>query len=236
MGATKEAKDSLSVRLIHAAIMIALVLIPLIFSMPIFRLVMLIGGLLAFIELMAAAVQNDKVLSTPAILAVVAEGTIVLCGTAVIVIAIPGRYDAFAILLTACLADSFAYFAGKLWGKRHPFPTISPGKTAEGYIGGYLATAVIMVTYFVFFYNDGVFHLGDCVMVSLGPMVAFVGDLLESGVKRILWIKDSNEAVREVPALKQLESITRGHGGFLDRLDSISAVAVLYGICLYLNY
>jgi CDP-diglyceride synthetase len=65
-----------------------------------------------------------------------------------------------------------------------------------------------------------------------GWLVAVVGDWLESKTKRKLGIKDSGDILREMPILRIAEKITEGHGGFLDRIDSLNAVAIFIFILL----
>lgn len=102
--------------------------------------------------------------------------------------------------------DSFAYFSGRLLGKHKLFERVSPNKTWEGFIGGLvfsLAAAYIMSLYFPF--------LGMGKWLGLAAVViifATVGDLFESSLKRAYKLKDSG---RFMP----------GHGGILDRIDSL---------------
>ena len=136
-----------------------------------------------------------------------------------------------SLLILVSVADSGAYFAGKKFGKRKLAPDISPGKTWEGVAGGIIATLLVSVaTVFipvldssinVILYNA----LGWAGMVGgiiLLVAVSVTGDLQESRFKRRRGIKDSS-------------SILPGHGGILDRIDSLIPIlplAVLIHICL----
>jgi len=123
------------------------------------------------------------------------------------------------------LADIAAYFTGKRWGNTKLAPDISPGKTIEGVYGAMAATVVFaLATATVLYLTESGSFLGfsfvqliDFVMLSLVTVVfSVVGDLFESLVKRVRGVKDSG-------------SILPGHGGLLDRLDSlIAAVSVYY--------
>ena len=108
-------------------------------------------------------------------------------------------------------ADVGAYAVGSLWGQRKIAPRLSPGKTWEGTFGGFGAAALAVLGI------AALFGLGRTeaaiAVVALGP-VAFAGDLLESWLKRRAAVKDSG-------------SIFPGHGGMLDRIDSLLAVAPL---------
>ncbi|MGB9858816.1 MAG: phosphatidate cytidylyltransferase [Moorellaceae bacterium] len=106
--------------------------------------------------------------------------------------------------------DTGAYFAGRLWGRKRIYPLLSPGKTWEGAIGGLLATLVVGL-----FIGSKLLPLGRPGLLVLPLLVALfaqLGDLIESGIKRLAQVKDSG---RFLP----------GHGGILDRFDSLLLVA-----------
>ena len=112
---------------------------------------------------------------------------------------------AVLVLLGIWATDVVAYFAGCLFGRRHPFPQISPGKTGAGFIGG-LAAALLTISAGVRVLGLFPFWAG----VGLGLVVgvgALVGDLVESMLKRDAGVKESSE-------------IIPGPGGVLDRFDS----------------
>ncbi|KDR29833.1 MULTISPECIES: phosphatidate cytidylyltransferase [Caballeronia] len=125
-----------------------------------------------------------------------------------------------SLLLVVWLADIGAYFAGKALGRHKLAPSISPGKTWEGAIGGWLAVIVIgALAAATGFYAPTVFtafvgQLGwDRAFVALSVLVAFsvVGDLFESLLKRQAGVKDSS-------------GLLPGHGGVLDRIDALLPV------------
>ncbi|MGB9553035.1 MAG: phosphatidate cytidylyltransferase [bacterium] len=122
-----------------------------------------------------------------------------------------GFYLLTLFLLSTFASDSVAFFAGKFWGKRKIFPTISPGKTLEGTlaspIGGILGAVVTAL----------IFNHSPLNVIPLGVLVslfALWGDLFESILKREAKKKDSSNLIP-------------GHGGFLDRLDSLLFTAPL---------
>lgn len=121
----------------------------------------------------------------------------------------------FFLLLVVWLGDAGAYYVGKQFGKRKLSPRISPKKTVEGLIGG-ITTSVItaVVIHFTFFPN---FPLLAAIVIGVILSVAgVVGDLAESMWKRSAAVKDSG-------------TLIPGHGGFLDRFDSILFTApILY--------
>ncbi|HZS24484.1 MAG TPA: CDP-archaeol synthase [Gaiellaceae bacterium] len=127
------------------------------------------------------------------------------------------RLIAFTLLLTVFAADTFAYFAGRLFGRRRLAPTLSPGKTWEGFVVG---SAVGVFVAFVALYNDRHHYLRIWEALVLGVVVvlaAVAGDLFESMLKRDMQVKDTGR-------------LLGGHGGVLDRLDALlfAAPAAFY--------
>lgn len=103
--------------------------------------------------------------------------------------------------------DTFAYICGKLLGKHKLYEKISPKKTIEGFIGGVIFTLV--AAYIIFKYSNTNLNLSVWICLALGiSVMGTIGDLVESKYKRQANIKDSGK-------------IMPGHGGILDRLDSI---------------
>jgi phosphatidate cytidylyltransferase len=112
-------------------------------------------------------------------------------------------------VLSTWAADVVAYLVGSAIGRRRIAPGISPGKTWEGTIAGFAASALVVLAVAAFF---GLPRVNAAVAaIGIGP-IAFAGDLFESYVKRRAGVKDSG-------------TIFPGHGGVLDRLDSLVAVA-----------
>lgn len=120
------------------------------------------------------------------------------------------------ILIWTC--DTMAFFGGKFLGK-HKLSEISPKKTWEGSISGLVFT--LIASYLFYFFSDGKLTLVDAIVLGLIiGIFSQIGDLFESLFKRKLNVKDSSH-------------IIPGHGGVLDRFDSLIFVAPL--IFLYLN-
>jgi phosphatidate cytidylyltransferase len=126
-----------------------------------------------------------------------------------------GREWFFLGLLATFAVDTGAYATGKLIGRHKMAPKISPGKTWEGAVGGYVfgAAAVLVLNRL---FDTGVSVSTMLPFALLLPPAAMAGDLLESWMKRRMGVKDAS-------------GLLPGHGGFLDRLDSLVAVfPVLY--------
>lgn len=128
-----------------------------------------------------------------------------------------GLDAALAVLLAVWGADTAAYVVGRVVGRHKLAPTISPGKTWEGFVAGAIAAVVIP---WVWLYETG--FLQGWRSLALGGAIAIagpLGDLFESAVKRDVGVKDSGR-------------LLGAHGGMLDRLDALlfSAVAAYYVI------
>lgn len=134
-----------------------------------------------------------------------------------------GKYIYMLIFFGAWFTDIFAYFCGMLLGKHKLIPDVSPKKTVEGSIGGiffatlsFLIYGIITNTYFGT--HSNLYFL--CIAGVVVSVLSQIGDLLMSHIKRHYGIKDYG-------------SIFPGHGGMLDRFDSILAVAIgLAAICM----
>lgn len=114
------------------------------------------------------------------------------------------------------LCDSGAYFAGSIWGKHH-FSSSSPKKTIEGSIGGLvMATLTCTIGWFFLAHDRYPFWLGLVLGVIIG-IFAQVGDLLVSLIKRYFRVKDAS-------------TIIPGHGGILDRFDSVFFTAPIVSL------
>jgi phosphatidate cytidylyltransferase len=124
------------------------------------------------------------------------------------------------LLALVWVADIAAYFVGKRFGKNKLAPALSPGKSREGVMGALLASvvmAIIGLQMFTFSKQASLYFIGLCVLTAL---ISVVGDLYESLLKRNAGVKDSG-------------TILPGHGGVLDRVDSITAAAPGYLLGLY---
>ncbi len=113
------------------------------------------------------------------------------------------------ILLVTYAGDATAYFAGNKFGKRKLSPLLSPNKTIEGAIGGLLAS--ILALYICKFFSSSLSNISNMQAFLVAVILAVsgqAGDLVESLIKRSYGVKDSGK-------------ILPGHGGILDRIDSI---------------
>ncbi len=119
-----------------------------------------------------------------------------------------GRLLAFTVLLTVWAADTLAYLGGRAFGRHKLAPTLSPGKTWEGFVIGSL-TGVFVA--FVALYDTRHTYLAVWQAIVLGIVVALaavLGDLFESMLKRDMQVKDTGH-------------LLGGHGGILDRVDAL---------------
>jgi phosphatidate cytidylyltransferase len=119
---------------------------------------------------------------------------------------VDGRLLLFTTMLTVFADDTAAFFVGRAIGRHRLAPAISPGKSWEGFVAGTLAAVVVP---FFALYEQDVLTTGESLVLGLViGLAATLGDLFESAVKRDLGVKDSG-------------SLLAGHGGVLDRLDSL---------------
>lgn len=131
-----------------------------------------------------------------------------------------GRGLLFFLVFVTEMNDVFQFVWGKLLGRHKILPSVSPNKTWEGFIGGVLATTVLGV---------GLRFLTPCTIPQIAILsfltanAGFIGDVIISSVKRDLQLKDTSEAIP-------------GHGGILDRIDSLVVAApVFFHIVYYIT-
>ena len=131
-----------------------------------------------------------------------------------------GLWWTLTVLPAIMLADTGAYLVGRAWGKHKLAPTLSPGKTWEGYVAG-VVTGGVMTTLVASLWRTAGASTGTAISAGhgliLGLLIAVfapLGDLAVSMIKRQVGVKDSS-------------SIIPGHGGALDRVDSVLWAAVI---------
>lgn len=131
------------------------------------------------------------------------------------------EYWLLLLLVIVCSHDVGAYVVGRLFGRHKLIPRISPGKTWEGLVGGFVISLMISLPAMKWLMPTMSFVRAVMIVIMLN-VAAVVGDLFESYLKRRVHIKDSG-------------TLLPGHGGLLDRFDSIMIAAVALWIILYLG-
>ncbi|ASI95705.1 phosphatidate cytidylyltransferase [Vibrio rotiferianus] len=133
-------------------------------------------------------------------------------------------YHGAKLVLYVCFlvwaADSGAYFAGKSLGKRKMAPHVSPNKTIEGLIGGIIAALIVGWLFAGWFDIQFTSPLHMVIITLITVVISVLGDLVESMFKRVSGIKDSS-------------NIIPGHGGILDRIDSLTAAFPVFALLYY---
>lgn len=132
-----------------------------------------------------------------------------------------GKELVFWAMFTTFASDTFAFFCGRTWGKHHMAQVISPGKTWEGAVGGLLGSIIVSLIF------GAAFSLPiNCwQIVILGCVISIfaqLGDLVGSLLKRNMAVKDSGK-------------LMPGHGGMLDRIDSLLFTGVIIYYCVSLT-
>jgi len=139
--------------------------------------------------------------------------------TALMALHIQDKTLVLFLLVLIWAADIGAYFTGKFFGKNKLCPRVSPGKTLEGVYGGIGLAQIVAITYV--YISTQTLLLNDFLIFSFLALsislVSVLGDLFESVLKRIAEVKDSG-------------NILPGHGGMLDRLDSLTSSAPIFFI------
>lgn len=133
-------------------------------------------------------------------------------------------YHGAKLVLYVCFlvwaADSGAYFAGKSMGKRKMAPHVSPNKTIEGLIGGIIAALIVGWLFAGWFDIQFTSPIHMVIITLITVVISVLGDLVESMFKRVSGIKDSS-------------NIIPGHGGILDRIDSLTAAFPVFALLFY---
>jgi phosphatidate cytidylyltransferase len=127
-----------------------------------------------------------------------------------------GNWWVMLALVICWAADTFAYFTGRFFGRRKLAPRISPGKTWAGVYGAFVGGALFsLLGGYLLGVRDGAHLTGLGILGVLTVAIAVVGDLFESLMKRHAQVKDSG-------------NLFPGHGGLLDRLDSVFAALPIF--------
>jgi phosphatidate cytidylyltransferase len=195
---------------------IACAIIALLLRVPLAAFVLLAAGTVA--AFLFARTRNDHPLWHAA--GVVYIGLPSLALVALQALAPKGPTVVLGMFLIVWATDTGALVFGKLIGGRKLWPSVSPGKTWAGTIGGSVTAAVIFSLYILFFG----FNAAAAFVFALAlSAVAHLGDLFESWVKRRFGTKDSG-------------GIIPGHGGVLDRMDSMFAVSVVLALLVFVGH
>ena len=138
---------------------------------------------------------------------------------------IDNELNSYFTLMLFCgvtLNDTFAYIFGSLIGGKKIAPSISPNKTYAGLLGGLIGSIAFILLFHRFVFALSI--VDQCIFIFIFSIIGFLGDLLESFLKRQANVKDSSR-------------LLMGHGGALDRVDSLiltSPLTLLYVIGQYL--
>lgn len=195
-----------------------------VFSIPAKWTWVIILGLLFWLSLAIYLLNARRKSILPTIPTYVRAGLgwviLTLCWAALQLLHLNPFYLLF-MLLIIWLADTAAYVSGRLWGQHLLAPTLSPKKTWEGMIIGLLVTFFAAMLIQTFFTGVKPYLWQIFVLVLLTSLASIAGDLFESQLKRLEGLKDSG-------------NLLPGHGGILDRIDSLLAAAPVFAGSLLL--
>ncbi|MBC8226319.1 MAG: phosphatidate cytidylyltransferase [Gammaproteobacteria bacterium] len=188
----------------------------------IFNSIIVLAALIAFKEFLSLQSKNDKKILW------ILFGIIYVLGSIFCLLVLRdidlllGSYFTLMLFAGVSVNDSFSYIFGKWIGGKKIAPSISPNKTYAGLIGGLVSTILFVLLFDEFVFN--LTFLDKWVFIIIINIVGFFGDIFESSLKRRVKIKDSSR-------------LLMGHGGMLDRLDSLiltTPVTLFYVIAYYL--
>lgn len=123
------------------------------------------------------------------------------------------------VLVSIWLADTGGYFAGKRFGKHKLASAISPNKTWEGVLGALVLSGIFATLFYVFVLDTHLSLVSWLILTAFIVLISIVGDLFESVFKRCFNVKDSG-------------NLLPGHGGMLDRIDSLLAATPVFAAVL----
>jgi len=139
-------------------------------------------------------------------------------GAMIAVREVDGREALFLVILAVAVSDTAQYYTGRAFGRRPLAPTVSPKKTIEGAVGGFIATPIFVAAVGAWWLPS--VSIPSRVVLGLFIVAAGIaGDLFESMLKRSAGMKDSS-------------TLIPGHGGILDRIDGLLFAAPVYYIVL----
>lgn len=178
-------------------------------------LLTVLGWGVATLAVVAAARGENPLPSRPLALALLGWWVLVPLWLSLLWLKTASPVLLLALFALIWLADSAAYFVGRRYGRRRLAPRVSPGKTWAGVMGALLAAPVVALTAGLPLGYRGAVLAGFGMLCAVTVVASVVGDLFESLLKRRAGVKDSG-------------ALLPGHGGVLDRIDSLTAAAPIF--------
>ena len=188
----------------------------------IFSIIIILAATIAFKEFLALKLSDDNPILWLIFGCVYVLGSLFCLLVLREIDTLLGSYFTVMLFAGVSVNDSFSYIFGKWIGGKKIAPSMSPNKTYAGLIGGLISSIAFICLFDKFVFDLTFFD--KCVFVFILNIIGFLGDIFESSLKRRAKIKDSSR-------------LLMGHGGMLDRLDSLiltTPVTLFYVIAYYL--
>ena len=144
------------------------------------------------------------------------------------------------VVLCCCISDTFAWAFGSAFGKNNRvkfLSDVSPKKSWVGFIAGFIGPAAVVIPGIAILEQLNLASFTTemrriaIIYACFAGLASEFGDLLESAAKRTLQVKDSCESLVQYPLARIVEAPLRGHGGYLDRFDSMAfCMIIMYGV------
>lgn len=206
---------NLNLRIKTSIIFAFLVVSSIIFGGLFFNMIALIASIMVFYEFFSMLEKDRNLFDVKKLIFALSYSVIPFASLITLRSYNMGANIVLWLMIIIWSTDCGAYFVGRKFGGMLLAPSISPGKTVSGAVGGIFASIITSIVLILVIKNSklGSFSITEYIIITIiVSILAQIGDLIESKIKRIYQVKDSG-------------TLIPGHGGFMDRLDSLTISA-----------